>query len=324
VGHQVNLLTLGFEHDGRLLRLLTGAMKDLGRSSQFSTLSTLPMYLALPKVPPSNEEFENDEDEETFPRFIPSETPSIEFQRAESLCRRAAALAGWHVPLRLIHTLPSRNTSLFELLKAYLADVEAGHIEHAIIGAVDSLLDDETLDFLMKSGRLKNPVVAAGMIPGEACVLLLVGRIGIPGRLADLKALSFACEHDCYDAGELPPGDTLAHILEELCCSLNWQAEQTPWVMSDQNGEAWRAHEFGSALQRLIGRNKAFQNLHVWLPAVSFGDSGAANAGLAIGCALAAWQRGYAPARFCGIVASSEGAERSGLLLADVVEFREK
>src|SRR5690349_973039 len=47
--HEVSLLTYGFEGDGRLLRLLTGAFRDLAKNAPFQTGPT-PVFLSVPSV----------------------------------------------------------------------------------------------------------------------------------------------------------------------------------------------------------------------------------------------------------------------------------
>jgi 3-oxoacyl-[acyl-carrier-protein] synthase-1 len=78
------------------------------------------------------------------------------------------------------------------------------------------------------------------------------------------------------------------------------------WVVTDLNGEATRALEWGHALVRL---NK--HNLEVdpqWTPAVGLGDTGAAAGGVALCAVIRAFARGYAPAPLAIITLTDERA----------------
>ena len=94
-----------------------------------------------------------------------------------------------------------------------------------------------------------------------------------------------------------------------------WSPEAPPWLIVDQNGETYRAHEWGCALTRLIEDHRGFQNPVVWYPVISVGDTGAAAGVVQTSMALQAFHRGYAPARQVVLLAGADAGQRSATLL---------
>jgi 3-oxoacyl-[acyl-carrier-protein] synthase-1 len=94
-------------------------------------------------------------------------------------------------------------------------------------------------------------------------------------------------------------------------------ADRTAWVVSDHNGEFYRAVDWGNALVRLRARGEAFADPVTWYPATSFGDTGAVSSLVGICLVGRAWSRAYAPASTAVIAAASDGPERAAAVLAD-------
>jgi 3-oxoacyl-[acyl-carrier-protein] synthase I len=69
-------------------------------------------------------------------------------------------------------------------------------------------------------------------------------------------------------------------------------------------------------MARLRGEDDAFAQPAVWLPALSFGDTGAASAALAMAMASHAWQRRCAPAAHALVASASDGSPRAAVLLS--------
>ncbi len=83
-----------------------------------------------------------------------------------------------------------------------------------------------------------------------------------------------------------------------------------PWLVSDHNGENYRASELGHAIVRLRADHEAFAAPLVTYPAASFGDTGAASALLAIVTVVRAFARNHALADTALVLASSDGGLR--------------
>jgi 3-oxoacyl-[acyl-carrier-protein] synthase-1 len=326
IGHAVDLLTQGFEGEARLQRLAQGALADLLAAGLDPTLwqRRVGLYLARPDPrrtetgtellaeddpPPSADEGDDLPDPEEFARRSP-EALGIQ------LAQQALRLAAWPGLALQRHMSMSGHCAGIEVLAAAATDLAQGAVEVAVVLAVDSLLDEDTLRWLNRTGRLKCDAAPTGLRPGEAAVALAL----LPSRDApllrpphtQLTRMAFDLDERPLIDGGVSIGDSLARALD---AALAGPVRQPPWLLSDHNGEVYRANEWGCALTRLRAGHPGFDALDAWYPALSFGDTGAASALLAVGMVLQAHARGYAPAPAALIAASSEGAHRAALLL---------
>jgi 3-oxoacyl-[acyl-carrier-protein] synthase I len=317
-GHQAELLTQGFEGRTRLLRLLAGALKDLARNASGELNSVGWVYLALPDPARTfgNMELIEDEEMREQARSRLVDAPwANDPGDAEDLLLESAGMARWPGRLRLAAVSRSGPAGMLDVLQKCMTDIASGHVENAIVGGVDSLLDDETLGWLECTGRLKNPRLAAGLTPGEAAVLFLVGRRETQTALGTIESVAIGTEDRPFQSGQASLGRGLSGAVSRLAKQERWPGQDHPWVVSDHNGEAYAGGEWGWALQRLAAAKILMQEAVLWLPAVWFGDTGTARVPAAVTCALAAWNRGYAPANRCVIIASQDDGRRAALLL---------
>jgi 3-oxoacyl-[acyl-carrier-protein] synthase-1 len=320
----VDLITEGFEGQGRLLRLLAAALKDL-RGKVLGLIgnpSGLSLYLSCPNPYRiwSNIELIVDEDSRERTR---AQSPGVLLgdgsDAVQALVFRAAELAKWPGRIQVRAVATSGHTGMIEVTDLCLEDMASGRVEQAIVGAVDSLLDEDTLAWLSKTGRLKNPALPAGLMPGEAAALLLLSsRRNRRDTLGSIEVAALESEDRSFERGQPPRGCGLSGVILKIAQLTGWPGQDVPWFLSDQNGETFRAGDWGCALQRLTRTNHAFLNARVWFPVVSFGDTAGASAGVAAGCALAAWKRGYAVSDRCCIVSCSDGTARAGLLMGNL------
>ncbi len=201
-----------------------------------------------------------------------------------------------------------------------MAELRSGNIELAFVLSVDSWMEEETLTWLDAASRLKTPMQPVGLQPGEACVLLVLEleRRALHRRaaiLARVAVVEFAQEERFLLTGQVPIGRSLASLLDSLAASAGWSATERPWVISDHNGETYRATEWANCLYHLIQRGDFYQESAVWFPAVSVGDTGAASGGVAVCMATRAFARNYAPTSVAVIASSSDGPQRSAIVL---------
>jgi 3-oxoacyl-[acyl-carrier-protein] synthase-1 len=91
------------------------------------------------------------------------------------------------------------------------------------------------------------------------------------------------------------------------------------WFVVDQNGEVFRANDWGFGLVRLQGASGIdTAQTEVWYPAGSFGDVGAASGAVATCIALRAFERRYAPSPHALVIASGDGVDRAGCVISSV------
>lgn len=216
--------------------------------------------------------------------------------------------------------IPEQNREYFDMGQAGLVHairraanrLSAGAWQRCVVGAIDSLLDEWTLQWLLRAGRLKTPDKPDGLQPGEAGVFLLLERYD-HARRRGASVISVIGE-TAIAVGEpgrpIEDGAALSQAVGPIADGPESAAGGDRWLISDHNGEERRARELACMLVRFSARHPGFAATR-WLPAASFGDTGAASAAVALCLASRAFARGYAPGPAAVIVASSDDGGRA-------------
>jgi 3-oxoacyl-[acyl-carrier-protein] synthase-1 len=329
IGHQASLFTRGFEGEARLVRLAQGALTDLLVQSRDVDWSQRrhSFYLSLPDADRLRTGTELVADDEARSKRIeeeaerqqeePPSDPLANATRGRRILERAARLAKWPVDVSARFTSVTGHAAGLESIRAALADLASGATEVAVVLGVDSWLDEGTLQWLHLCGRLKCDGYPAGFQPGEAGVAIAIAQGTGPSAmtaLARVHAVTVAGEERTLLSGASAAGEGLAKAIAQ---AWNRHDARVPWIISDQNGEIYRATDWGHAVVRLRGQFDAFADPIVWYPALSFGDIGAAGALAGVCIAARAWERRYAPAAGALIAAASDGEHRAALLLVN-------
>jgi 3-oxoacyl-[acyl-carrier-protein] synthase I len=328
--HAAPVVAHGFEGHARLLRLLHAAFENLmarqpdapWRSARTS------FYLSLPHPDREHTGFELIPDEDLRRQEVARwEEAQATRQahgdwgkRATSLIEQAAVLADWGQPVHLRAYSMTGNTGVAELIDAASQDLNGGAVELAVIGGVDSWIDTPSLRWLERRGRLKSPAMPVGLAPGEAAGFLLMetaprAQSRSAEILAVLRATVLDHEENAHLAGKMGLGEALARVLAATAPLAAWSPDAPPWLVVDQNGERYRAREWGCALTRLVEAHPAFQDPVLWYPVTSVGDTGAATGAVQTCVALQAFCRRYAPARQVVLLAGADAGQRSATLL---------
>lgn len=313
--HAAEVLTHGFEGRARLLRLATAALEDLLRAPELAAVrGPVGLYLSLPQRDPERGAVELD--------FggAPSDVSAVERRFAHGFT--AALLEHWTLaaPAVLRFVTTAGHAGSARALRRAMHDLASGAVELAVVGAVDSLLDEETLNRLEEQGRLKSSTTPAGLQPGEGGAFLALSRGDVPGGgpspIGRVAAVTLA-EDPTPLGGDAPPaGVGVAMALADAVAAAAAAPPRPLWVLCDQNGELYRAREWGAALVRLAADAPALSEPTLWYPAMSFGDTGAASGAIAICQALQAFRRGYAPAHLAIVLSASENAARAAVALS--------
>ena len=185
-------------------------------------------------------------------------------------------------------------------------------LARVIILAVDSYLDPITLEWLQDNERLKSPLNPVGVAPGEAAISLLVeslesskARNSVMRLRIGKPALGF--EKDNLFSGELSQGVGLSKAISSALLSAGLALPFPGTVISDMNGEYWRANELGNV--RVRTQNELSSAANFSYPAMSVGEIGAASGALSICVAAKALQRRYANGQSVLVISSSETGE---------------
>lgn len=326
-GHPAGELTRGFEGFARLVRLTALGLGDLlrqvpdgpWRSTQTGFYLALPdplrIHTGLDLIAHESTRAERSEQAREA-----MEEPADDI--APRLLRAAAQLAGWPVDPPLRFSTTSGHTGVAEALQRAMDDLQRGRVGAAVVGGVDSLLEEDVLMWLHNTGRLKRSGVPVGLLPGEAaafCVLETVRTVRARGDrpLAVVQAVHLEDDDRTLLSGAPPDGIALAKTLVQAVDTAGLPHPTAPWVLSDQNGETYRALEWGHVLVRLASTLPALASPVVWYPAASFGDVGAASGAVAICVAIHAFNRGGAPNAIAVIASSAEGVRRTAISISD-------
>lgn len=297
VGHAASLLTSGFEGEARLLRLAQGALSDLLAACARVAVpwQGAAFYLAGSRR-----------------GAAPGGAPDHDATRR--LLDRAAAASGWPARPELRFASHEGHTAGARALAAAARDLHEGKAAAAVVLAIDSLLDEQTLQDLAESDRLKCDAMPSGLQPGEAAValLLLPSQSVLDAPALRLMAAAIDEEPSSPPAEWICTGEALSRALLQA-----WSHAPSPtvWLLSDHNGEHGRAYEWGGALSRLRAAGDAFAAPETSFPALGFGDTGAASALLAVGMVWHHGGRGAAPSPAALVASSSDANTRAALLL---------
>lgn len=240
------------------------------------------------------------------------------------LCARLMELAGLPIPPQNHGDAAWGHAGLAPVVRQAVHALRTGQWSRCLIGAIESLVEPDALEWLHEVRRLKSADKADGLLPGEAAAFLLLERFDEARRrganiLAVVTDAAAAEEPHHYLSGR---PSTAGAQLEAVARVLSSDHGPTPaevWLISDHNGETYRAHEWGCFLVRLAARFPSVRVNASWFPAASFGDTGAASMAIGACMAVRAFRRGYHQAPTALICSASDAGLR-GMLRLDQYE----
>jgi 3-oxoacyl-[acyl-carrier-protein] synthase-1 len=216
------------------------------------------------------------------------------------------------------HIFSLGHAGVFYALNAAIADLVAGQIQYAIVGGVDSFLDEATLEWLTDINRLKTDSTVNGIIPGEGAAFVVVENRETAltiGRscLARLDGIATAMESNGIYADTPCRGEGLTNTLQLTLGGLPDHGVDTAIVVCDLNGERYRALEWGLALGRALAELR--HSPAIWHPSGSIGDAGAAAGPINLSLGAVAVAKGYAQPRQVLVWGSSDDGQRGSAYL---------
>ena len=317
IAHAVPFLTRGFEENARLQRLLFSGLNELKKeiSTRKIGLNSVGFYLSLPDPQRISTGLMLIPDEDTRMLYESDDIDPEEFSTtAHMLLTSAAQQVEWDGILDIRYISVAGHAGGTECVAAACRDINNGIVELAIVGAVDSLIDEGTLNWLNSTGRLKLSDMPVGMIPGEACAFLALSKRSENAQ-AEIASIGLATEPSTLLSGLTSIGKGLAEAIDKAYGQVAPLQSSNVWIIGDQNGELYRANEWGHGLVRVHATWPELEIPLVSFPVVSFGDTGAASALIAICTAIHAFERKYAPTKSAMIISSSETELRSALII---------
>lgn len=248
---------------------------------------------------------------------LPSPRPGVPAEVGPELTQQLATLTIPKCRLDPVLLLPQGHAAGLMAVEAGCQTIQEGKSLFCLAGGVDSYIDPDTMDWLEKHEQVHHVDNAWGFIPGEAAAFCLLCGEKVAeelklGVLCRIVAIATDQEPNRIKTGTVCVGQGLTKAFRKVLPALPADARVSN-VLCDQNGEAYRADEYGFSLTRT---NKYFvDGSDFGAPADCWGDVGAASGPLYILLAAAAAQKGYARGPWSLAWTSSEGGERSSALI---------
>jgi hypothetical protein len=314
--HALPVVTAGFSGVGRLIALLTEALADLASREDLDALGPeTGLYVALPD--PQERGFTTGKDSD-------HEDPDTASERVEALGARVlrGAFEALDVPWR---GQPPRffhggNAAFALALAAAGEALRSRKAQAALVCAVDSLASPGTLELLRGQERLKTDDHPTGLIPGEAAIALVLtpaSRGQEQTREPQVLVHAVALGKDA-PSGPAAPLSNARPLADCILSALGPPPTDArpPVLITDHDGQHHRAYEWGMLQLQLADSDRRLGSCQAWVPAQSFGHTGAASGGMGTAIAIRALQRGHAPSSSVLVLSSSDSGERAAIHLS--------
>lgn len=258
------------DREVRMLRLAGLAIRDALK--EVSPAEPLPAFVALPAAP----DVASNEPRQELLNLLMVQS-KVKLELSSSRLHAGGRAAG------------------IQALKEALGKLEDGSARWALVGGMDTYLDDLLIARLTEEGRISTAYNPDGFVPGEGAGFLLLSSPSYakgcdPRPMGFIEGIGLGVEPGHRYGGQPYKGDGLAEAFRNL-------AEETTGndpiktVFAGFNGESYHAKEWGVAFLRHRARFSG--DMAVEHPADCIGDTGAAMAPIMIGLALSGMVRGY-------------------------------
>jgi 3-oxoacyl-[acyl-carrier-protein] synthase I len=182
-----------------------------------------------------------------------------------------------------------------------------------LVAGVDSMLDWPVLAAYEADGRLLSTGNSNGLMPGEGAGAILFGAPQAAGQLV-CDGLGFGTEPAHISSGEPLRGDGLTLALKSAMSEAGRELHEFDLRICDISGEHYYFKEAALGLSRCIRQRR--EELDLWHPAQSTGETGAF-AGLAcLALAEAACRKRYSPGPNVICHFSNDNGRRAAVALA--------
>lgn len=247
---------------------------------------------------------------------LPERRPGLPSALAEQLTQWLGHPRADHPAFQRVLTAHNGHSAGLSALATAGRLLSAGDSQFCLVGGIDSYTDPQTLEWLEQNEQLHTEINAWGFVPGEAAGFALVcteqaaNQYRMPIK-ARITAVTTKTEQHVIKSESVCIGEGLTQALRETLSALppNGQVNQ---ILCDQNGEVYRADEFGFMICRLSEHLEDVSRFNA--PADCWGEVGAATGPLLLNLAIAAAERGYSHGLYTRVSASSEAGGRAAAL----------
>ncbi len=247
---------------------------------------------------------------------LPSPRPGLQSSLPARLGEDLSGVVVNGISIGQMQSLSLGNSAGLMAIGAACRDLREGSAAFVLAGGVDSHIDPDTLEWLDARERLHIPTNAWGFMPGEAaafcvlCTAATAARHALP-VLGKIAAVATAIEANRIYTETICLGKGLTQAVRRVLGFVP-QGERIDATLCDQNGEAYRADEFGFTLART---SEAFADPGDFdAPADCWGNVGAASGPLFLVLAAMAARKTFARGPRTLLWTSSESGERCALL----------
>ncbi len=253
---------------------------------------------------------------------LPEKRSGLPDDLAERLSDSLSSINTEHYRIKAVRTAYKGHAAGLMAMESARKLLSEGNCEFCLVGGVDSYIDPDTLDWIEDNEQLHIPSNAWGFIPGEAAAFCLLcsektaSRYLLPVK-AQLLSAATALEKNCIKTETVCIGEGLTAAVREAIQALP-EGTKIHQTYCDQNGEAYRADEFGFMLARL---SEHFIDPSEYIaPADCWGDVGAASGALFVNLFCAAVEKEYGNGPIAVLWSSSEAGERAAVILASTAK----
>ena len=317
-GFEEHPFMINREGDPYMLAMVPSIAPALTGADRYIALSTSAIHEALESL----QQLAQKKNEVKVIVALPEVRPGLPDDLGERIADHISAQGNEHYhieDIRLAFNGHAAGLMALESASKHLAKEEC---EFYLAGGVDSYIDSDTLDWVEENEQLHVPSNAWGFIPGEAACFCLVCSVDTANKYrlpvkAQLVAISTAREKNKIKTETVCIGKGLTQAVKGAISGLP-ENTKIDYTICDQNGEAYRADEFGFMLVRSA---KYFTDPSDYMaPADCWGDVGAASGSLFVNLIISASEKGYANGSHTLLWASSEGGERTAVIFRTGIE----
>ena len=176
-------------------------------------------------------------------------------------------ILGAEMPELDCHFCHADHTGIAKALNFYQYKHLNSDWNTCLIGAVDSLLNNDTLEFLLNEDKFKCEDTPTGFVPAESAGVFVISP-------SQMEGVVFDC---IVETGELITDDE-QNLMPSSChfklIDIPAEESKKSLLISDINGEQFRAYEWGNLLLKLHQNNFANDFTETYYPVETFGESG--------------------------------------------------
>jgi 3-oxoacyl-[acyl-carrier-protein] synthase-1 len=238
----------------------------------------------------------------------------------EGVLRLLCEQAGPAIDRGSSRAFASGRAAMFDALEEADRMLSGRDVREVYVGGVDSLVDREPLDVLLRAGRIRTSTTE-GMVPGEGAVFLRLRR-GV-GRETRGVIVGLARGHEQADQVDHPAhpahpniGTALSQAARAALAAASLSASDVGGFVHDASGERPGFREAAMAITRL--RPRAEPPVQVWTPASSTGELGAATGPFALALAAQFLHKGVTAGPAALVLGTSDGSARSAAVVTGV------